>query len=256
VEDLARELRKEGIAAEVQIRWADPASAIVDAAREYDASIIVMADHQGRQFGDWLRGKVTEEVLHQSPVPVLVVPPDGAPVPADGSTRRVLVPLDGSALAESALVQLRRITGPRPLEVHLLSVIPRLIGPYGFLLPYVPDPETDRRATERYLDELATALRTEGVVTYTEVIFQGRDTVASEILEVARRTIVDLIAMATHGRGHLEHLALGSVSTAVLEHSPVPVLLTPGLPGSEHVGQPTESKSPGVAGASESARAF
>src|SRR4051794_17528600 len=72
LEDLARELRKEGIAAEVQIRWADPASAIVDAAREYDASIIVMAGHRERRFRDWLRGKVTEEVLHHTGVPVLV----------------------------------------------------------------------------------------------------------------------------------------------------------------------------------------
>ena len=254
LEDLARELRKEGIAAEVQIRWADPASAIVDAAREYDASIIVMADHRGHRFRDWLSGKVTEEVLHQTGVPVLVVPADGAPLPADGSARRVLVPLDGSALAESALVQLRRITGPRSLEVQLFSVIPRPIGPYGVILPYVPDPETDRRATERYLDEIAATLRAEGVVAHTQVIFQGADSVAREILHLARRMGADIIAMATHGRGHLEHLALGSVSTEVLEHSPVPVLLTPRLAGSEPDGQPSESRSPGVARASEPAR--
>jgi nucleotide-binding universal stress UspA family protein len=255
LEGLARELRKEGIAAEAQVRWADPASAIVDAAREYDASIIVMADHQGHRFRDWLRGEVTEQVLHQTPVPVLVVPADGAPVPADDSTRRIVVPLDGSALAESAVVQLRRITEPKPLEVHLVSVIPRLIGPFGVVLPYVPDPETDRRQSERYLDEIAATLRAEGVVAHPWVIFQAGDSVAREILDLAQRTGADVIAMATHGRSHLAHLALGSVSTEILEHSPVPVLLTPCLAGSEPVGQPGERLSPGVAGESEPAGA-
>jgi nucleotide-binding universal stress UspA family protein len=187
-------------------------------------------------------------------VPVLVVPADGAPVPTDGSTRRVVVPLDGSALAESALVHLRRITGPRPPEVHLVSVIRWPIGPYGVMLPYFPDPEADRRETERYLDEIAATLRAEGVATHTQVIYQGGDSVAREILDLARHTGADFIAMATRGRGHFEHLALGSVSTEVLEHSPVPVLLTPPLAGSESIDQSGERRRPDVAVASEPAR--
>ena len=72
------------------------------------------------------------------------------------------------------------------------------------MLPYVPDPETDLRETERYLDEIAAALRAEGAMTQTEVIFQGADSVAREILDVAERTIVDVIAMA--------HASVGAAS--------------------------------------------
>ena len=67
----------------------------------------------------WLRKTIVDDVMRQIRVPVLTVPAGGVPRPAPGERLRVLVPLDGSALAESALVHMLGIARRRPLEIRL-----------------------------------------------------------------------------------------------------------------------------------------
>jgi nucleotide-binding universal stress UspA family protein len=227
LDGLVRMLEREGIAAEAQIRREPPAAAIRVAALAHKADLIVMASHQRHGLDRWLHGSVTEAVLHGSPVPILIVPGEGAHVPPDGSPLRALVPLDGSAFALAALDAVRRLAVSRPVEALLTTVTRLRIAMVGPLTPYAIDLEDCRRQSEIALKGIADGLTASGIPTSTRVL-QSRLSIAEEILALAERERINAIVMATHGRGALAHLALGSVSTAVLEHSPIPVLLVPG----------------------------
>jgi nucleotide-binding universal stress UspA family protein len=229
-------LHAEGIAAEAQVRRAEPGAAIVDAVREFDASAIVRSSADGNDLAGWLRRTIVDEVMHRIQVPVLIVPTGAVPAPAPGSRLRVLVPLDGSAPAESALVHLMGIAGPRPLEIRLVDVVHLRLGPLGALLPSVPDSKAARRATTRYLHEVAAALRTADVATQTEVI-ESRDSVGQVLLDLARRSAVDVVVMTTHGLNTPGHLPQSRLTTDVVEQCPVPVLLVPSASGMEPAGR-------------------
>jgi len=237
LERLAQELHEDGIAVEARVRRAEPAAAIIDAVREYDASIVVRSSFERHDLAGWLRGAIVDEVTRKLHMPVLIVPACVAPAPA--SRLRVLVPLDGSVEAESALVQVLGMPRSRPVEVHLVEVVHLRLGRFGALLPSLPQPDTEHRATTRYLHDVAATLRAEGVETHTEVI-KSTDSVARVLLDLAQRLAIDIIAMTTRGLNTVRQLPLGRVATEVLEHSPVPVLLVPsisGMRGTDHTGQ-------------------
>lgn len=232
LESLANGLRKEGIAAEAQVRRAEPGAAIVDAVRESDASAIVRPGYERHDLNGWLRGMIVDEVMHQIPIPVLIIPAGEVSAPVPGSRLRVLVPLDGSAPAESALVHILGIARPRPLEIRLVDVVHLRVGPLGARLPFVPDSKAERRARTRYLHDVAATLRTEGVVTHTEVV-ESQDSVGRVLLNFARRSVVDVVVMATHGLNTPGHFPQGRVAIELLEQCSVPVLLVPGSSGKE-----------------------
>jgi nucleotide-binding universal stress UspA family protein len=224
LERLAQELRGEGIAAETQFLRAEPAAAIIDAVREYDARAVVRSGYERHDLAGWLRRMIIDEATRKLQVPVLIVPDGGAPAPAPGSRLRVLVPLDGSPMAESAVVHILGIARFRPLEIRLVHVVHLRLGPFGALLPSQPHPDTEHRATTRYLQDVAATLREEGVVTQTEVI-KSPDSVARVLLDLAQRSVIDIIAMTTRDMNTLDQSPLGRIATEVLEHSPVPVPL-------------------------------
>jgi len=138
---------------------------------------------------------------------------------------RILVPLDGSALAESVLIQVRRLLARQDAELLLLRVV---------TLP--PSAEADAgepldllwsRATD-YLQNLTAQLAAQGLRVRFKV---SEGFPANRILEAARKEKVSLIAMSTHGRTGLARWAFGSVTEKVLRSSPVPVLAIPSFVG-------------------------
>jgi nucleotide-binding universal stress UspA family protein len=138
--------------------------------------------------------------------------------------RRVLVPLDGSPLAESVLPLLMEIAGPLDMAIALVRVL-EPVPPMAVegTRHFVPDDiEARRRDAEEYLAPIAAGLRARGVDTTWEVRV-GRP--ESEILTAARERETDLIAMSTHGRSGLGRLLFGSVAEQVLRRAEVPVFL-------------------------------
>jgi len=130
---------------------------------------------------------------------------------------KILVPLDGSEVAEKILgqvVDLARLTGA---EIVLLRVA--LARTFPGADPTDKQVEVVDRA-EKYLAGVKEKLEKEGLKVSVHVRY-GHD--AGEILEHAQE--VDLVAMSTHGRTGLGRWALGSVAERVLRHSPKPVLL-------------------------------
>jgi nucleotide-binding universal stress UspA family protein len=142
----------------------------------------------------------------------------------------VLVPLDGSELAEDILshaIRIARLEGAA--ELVLLRVIQPLSAALWLADPAVaPAVVSDLRAraeeeARTYLAGLVRRLEGDGVRARARV--DEADGVASRILEVAREEAAELVALATHGRSGLVRLALGSVADKVVRGSPVPVLL-------------------------------
>lgn len=138
--------------------------------------------------------------------------------------KRVLVPLDGSAVAEGVLPLLESIAGPLDLDVTLLRVLqplpPEIIeGTRHIVVENIAERFDEAR---RYLATIATALEATGVRVTIDV---RRGEPVAEILEGVRSAKADLVAMTTHGRSGLGRLLFGSVAEAVLRHAEVPVFL-------------------------------
>lgn len=145
----------------------------------------------------------------------------------------VLVPLDGSQLAEMALEQAKKLLGPDG-RLTLLSVFDLPEYPiYG----YYPTPliveETDYQTATRdllpkakeYLEKIAAPLREENL--WVDVVAEIGEP-AAVIVETAQRLRVDAICMSTHGRSGFSRWLFGSVTNKVLTATPCPVLVVPG----------------------------
>jgi nucleotide-binding universal stress UspA family protein len=138
---------------------------------------------------------------------------------------RVLVPLDGSPLAEAVLPFVSRLARPLGLEIALLRVVP-MVTPkivQGGTRPIILDQgERLREEAEAYLRGVAAGLAADGFPVSTTV---RTGEAAPEIVAGARECQADLIGMMTHGRTGLGRLFFGSVAEAVLRHAAVPVFV-------------------------------
>lgn len=136
---------------------------------------------------------------------------------------KILVPLDGSELAECVLPHVKAIAAGRSTaQVVLLRVVEPL--PAG--TPPAVDFEIVQKAgvktAEEYLARTKTELIKEGLNVEAKVLI-GRP--AETIIEFAQRNKVDLITLATHGRSGITRWVLGSVADRLVRSSSVPVLL-------------------------------
>jgi nucleotide-binding universal stress UspA family protein len=140
---------------------------------------------------------------------------------------RILVPLDGSALAESALEQAAELAAQNGATLVLLRAAEAHTFPGA-------DPTEAQvqvvREAEEYLAAVADRLRRDGRSKVETGVWYGSP--AAAIVEAARLRRADLIVMSTHGRSGLGRLILGSVAESVLRGTPVPILLlrAPGAP--------------------------
>jgi len=138
--------------------------------------------------------------------------------------KKILVPLDGSPMAEAVLPYIRRMAKEDGAEIELLNVtmIPIAAYPVDAPLDIEPMIQQQREASEQYLKKIVEDIGHEGIKV-TPLISEGP--VAEQILQYAETTGVDLIAMSTHGRSGLSRWLMGSVADKVLHGAKVPVLL-------------------------------
>jgi nucleotide-binding universal stress UspA family protein len=127
------------------------ARAITDLADEQQAELIVMSTHVRSGLGRWAYGRVPDSVLAHASTPVLLLPPHAErPLPTDRPLR-LLVPFDGSALAERAIEAAERLVGsPDAVLVPLRVVVPLpypLYGPGYAYLPRTRMPNARRRGS-------------------------------------------------------------------------------------------------------------
>lgn len=136
--------------------------------------------------------------------------------------KRILIPLDGTEVSESALECARELSQ----RCHASLMLVRIVEHLGELAPAMPPellPELQRKAEARalnYLEDRAARLAPLSVELYHPT-GSARD----EIARLAELHQCDLIMMASHGRDGAQHLLLGSVAEGLLRQSPCPVLL-------------------------------
>ncbi len=148
----------------------------------------------------------------------------------------ILIPLDGSLLAEQALDVVQHVLRPAgkitlmmALPVPSLSEQPTVEGSELAATDEAPQPMT-------YLEHIAQRLKLKGF----EVQIEMRDGDPAElIIDLALHLGVDIIVMGSHARSGLERILFGSLSAKVLESTPCPVLFVP-----DRVRQPVQTPIP------------
>ncbi len=204
-----------------------PAEVIVDRAASNRGILITMSTHGRSGIERWFLGSVADKVLHASANPLLLVRSTAKSKTSDGATlKTILVPLDGSPLAELVLPHVAEVAKAMKLEVVLLRVYSVPVQTYtgeGFAPDYTQLTESIREETKSYLEGKVEQLQGEGLDRVSHVMLGGE--AAGEVIDMARETPDSLMAMCTHGRSGVERWVLGSVTDRVVRHGGDPVLV-------------------------------
>ena len=140
---------------------------------------------------------------------------------------KILVPLDGSELAECALIHVKTMLQEGFAREAILLNVVHVDAPYSELYGAHFDISKIRKAyleaAGKYLAGVQARLGTEGIQAKTEVVEHDRP--GSAITDYAAKNGLDLIVIATHGYTGLKKLMLGSVALSILHHARTPVLL-------------------------------
>jgi nucleotide-binding universal stress UspA family protein len=200
---------------DVQIRTGAPVTEIIKFAFIEQASLIAMSTHGRDGVSRVAGGSVTEEVLRQSPVPLLMSnePERVLAGHSLAQLKRILMPVHTRAAAEPILPMLTDLAVRFNAEVVLYHD-ERGVNDVGESL----EPPEAARA----LEECASQLTGQGV-RVAKLRATGAP-VATDIVNHVKSMDVDLVVMTTHGRTGLMRGFFGSVTEAVLRHSPCPVL--------------------------------
>jgi nucleotide-binding universal stress UspA family protein len=199
-------------------------------AAETRADLIVLCTHGSGGVHQLLFGSVAQQVLKRGTVPVLLAraSPDEAAHPFE--PRRVLVPLDGTAAAETALGPANDLARLLGAAVHLVMVVPTPETTRGELQAIAQALPTATRAVleleeaeaSDYLEDAAARLRSAVVTVTTEV---RRGDTPSALVDEAAEPGVGLVVVATHGRAGVQAIWAGSVTARLLARTRAPILL-------------------------------
>lgn len=202
---------------------------ILGHARGWGADLVVLTTHgRGPVSRCWI-GSVADDLIRSSSVPVLVIrnDPDAAEPPGEPPMTRILIPLDGSARAESIIGPAISLGSARGVSYSLFRVVRpmRALGPdpFCFEVGIVPD-EAGLAAAREYLSGVARRVW-RGNDAKVETRVDSAGCAARAILDAGQPGRFDVIALSTRGRGGLSRLLLGSVADKVIRGSSVPVLV-------------------------------
>jgi nucleotide-binding universal stress UspA family protein len=134
---------------------------------------------------------------------------------------RFLVPLDGSHLAESVLPVVQQVAGRFHAQVTLLHIVEEHPPTVIHGEPHL----TGVAQAQAYLEEIATKLRSTGILVEIHVHQEKEDNVARSIVQHSQEMNVDLVIMCTHGHGGLRELLFGSKAQQALQQGTQSILL-------------------------------
>lgn len=217
---LSAELGAERVGHSVETGY--PASVIIDQAESQDDTLVLMSTHGYTGVQRLLLGSVAGKVVQAASTPVLLVPGDAKNPQGDlVEFKRLIVPLDGSELAESILPYVTALC--KSLDMELI-----VLRSYN---PNFPGSSIRKReisqivhdSAEAYVKEKAAQLKKEGVEKVSYKVLEGGP--AEEIVDFAIETPNSVTALCTHGRHGISRWMLGSVTNGVIQCAEEPVLV-------------------------------
>ncbi|MFH1142066.1 MAG: universal stress protein [Chloroflexota bacterium] len=213
----------------------DPAVEIIAEAEKSPLAIVAMSTHGRSGLARWLIGSVAEKVLLYSSNPLLLVhPKPRSPIATEPKLTTLLVPLDGSTVAEQVLPHVVELGKGLGISVVLVRVTWSLADYYSHLdttdaygaVPHVDYTQIAKEVDDdamNYLKVCSAKLSQQGVRKVSEHLAHGDP--AAAIVSLADETPNSLIAMTTRGRTGLARTLLGSVADRVVRHSGEPVFI-------------------------------
>jgi nucleotide-binding universal stress UspA family protein len=207
-----------------------PAETILETTSQDRDTLIAMATHGRSGATRWLLGSVAEKVLRGTTNPLFLVRAAVAKAAPQRIINSIVVPLDGSSLAEQILPMVANWAQALDVEVTLIRAFEFPASAYYGSEAYLPSydalREEARKEAAAYLKEKADSLVGEGVRTVSTLTIEG--SAAGEIISYAQTAPRAVIAMSTHGRSGVRRWILGSVTEKVVRHGDDPVLVVRG----------------------------
>jgi nucleotide-binding universal stress UspA family protein len=192
-------------------------------------ALIAMATHGRSGLHRWLLGSVAEKVLRGTANPLLLVrTTKESRTEGEAAPRSIIVPLDGSELAESVLPTVVELAKKLDLEIVLFRAFQIPYGVYAaadgyYAINFEKFINEVKEETNTYLEKKTEALKRQGVEQVSHVSKEGLG--ADQIISFARDTRDNLVAMCSHGRSGVKRWVLGSVTETVVRYSGDPVLV-------------------------------
>jgi nucleotide-binding universal stress UspA family protein len=203
-----------GVNVVTEVVRGDPPECILDAVARFSADLLVISTHGRSGISRWRLGSVADKVIRSAACDTLVVGPRTGETAS--AFKAVLLPLDGSELAEQAIPAVKKFAAGFGSAVHIVRVvqIPTPVvdvtvgGGY-----YVPDVlEALQETAEDYVAKAARLFDPSTAVT-TQVIIGYPST---ELENYVTQHGIDLVIATSHGRGGIARAALGSVTDRLL----------------------------------------
>lgn len=241
---LATQLNSFGIEARGVVCVGDGASGeILQVAEQDGCDLIAMATHNRNMLMQAIQGSVTNEIIRSRQVPVLAFSPRQVGPASSDNVRltNILVPLDGSKLAESVLPYVEELASILSLQIELVTIVQEQYAYVGMTVsgepvhPRLAEAErdvirADERDSEQYLQGIADDLARTGIRVRWQV-FRGPTEQSLE--KMSGQLSNNMIALASHGRSGLGRWVMGSVAEDLIRKTGDPVLVIPAAEAEE-----------------------
>ena len=224
----AHQLRQARVQIEEHVVSGRADSEIAAAAERLGCNLIAMSTHGRSLLGRGILGSVTDRVVHTAPIPVLTITPSKARAyhGSDTLVTRLVVPLDGSALAESVLPYVKAMASKLGYTVVLLRVVRPLH--YFWAGEHPPEIHEENEVMEsearEYLEATAESLSRDGIDVEWRVLVGHPTTI---VLEQVRDIPHSIVALTTHGRSGFRRWLIGSFAETLVRSGGDPVLIVP-----------------------------
>jgi nucleotide-binding universal stress UspA family protein len=199
---------------EVACETGQPADTVIRYVERHSIDLIMMSSHGRSGLNRWVYGSVAERVLRQAPCATSII--NARTVSEERPCKSILVPLDGSELAEQALEPGRTLAAALGADLHLLRITTdahQMLETSSMKEVFDGIEDKEMQDAEAYLQAMYADTPDEHVFFKVEA---AQGSVAAGIIDYVEKNAIDMIIMSSHGRTGLRRWVYGSVAEKVL----------------------------------------